>query len=133
MFVDIDSADLHAQLEELFGRPSPTSRSRQELFGPYNLNGEDVFWRYTTASQTWDVLISDTDAEISSMDTTVPGEAYDDLLENIGHLRSLPRPGFPSTPNELIEGQTFTFDGWTFCWYWVPELGRWECARRGRA
>ena len=133
MLVDIKSAGLDAQLESSFGRPLANPTVREELFGPYVLNGEYVFWRYRAAADSWDVLVPDIDAGMSSISFMDDNDAYDQLLEAFDHLRTLPRPGFCSTPNEITTGQTFAFNGWRFTWYWIPQLSRWEIAERGRA
>lgn len=129
MFVDIHCAQRHLRLQEAFGLPSLADPVASEVFGPYELDGETLFWCYDGERAAWDVLFPETPYDRIYVDREV--EVHEALVDRFEQLRELPRPNFPSTPNVLHRGKSFVFSGWRFAWYWVPPLGRWEIAEHG--
>lgn len=131
MFVDIESAPLHLNLEDAFGLPELPSKTENHVFGPYQLGGESLFWRYNASTQVWSVASATSAAYTPYLE--VEPAVHERLIDTMEVLRSLPRPGFCSTPNVTVRGEEFTFNGWRFAWYWLAELGRWELAEHGPA
>lgn len=131
MLVDIYSVELHLRMMDSFGLPELTPSEEPELVGPYHFEGQTHFWHYNPRHNVWSVLSEEDPRE--KLAPHLEGEARRTLVDRFEALHWLPRPQSCSTPSELTPGETFVFSGWRFAWFWIPELGRWELAERGRA
>ncbi len=131
MFIEINCAQRHLRMEEAFGLPSLTDPAASEVFGPYKLEGDTLFWSYDGERAAWDVVEAETPYDRIHLDREVA--VHEAVVDRFEQLRELPRPSFSSTPNVLHRGESFVFNGWRFAWYWIPPLARWELAERGPA
>lgn len=130
-FVSIESAARHAQMAELFGLPTVTTKNSDELFGPYSVDGEQCFWRYSSATDAWTVLTCPERARCLFLPAT--GESFDGFLDAFDVLRACPPEEFPLSVSTREVREPFVFEGWRFFWVFEPILARWELAFDGRA
>jgi hypothetical protein len=131
MQVDLDSVELHIEMLEAFGLPTPADPQMKEAFGWYHCGtGEDEgpkYWFFDPSTTAWSVNKG------GSRLTPFPYSAWCDADrieagEKQSQLSMMAPPQKPADVSVPAQSSPFLYEGWLFAWFFFPELKRWELA-----
>lgn len=138
MFVKMDVADLHLDLIFNFGLPKYWDRCDIEVFGPYHIGDNMLFWEFNPTTKVWDVkqLEDYEQRDVEQIFTTNgfwPKEEDEIVQEKLRALAYFPRPSLPRNPINWKRRPAFIYEGWTFEWSFSAIEHRWTLLPTGRS